>query len=63
MANNTPSLEGFQAAKVGDEHLELSLTLGMIQQPRKKTNAHNVISIKITKSTIFLKLKQQQRHA
>jgi hypothetical protein len=63
MANNTPSLEGFQAAKVGDEHLELSLALGIIQKPLEKKYAHNVISIKITKSTIFLKLKQQQKHA
>jgi hypothetical protein len=62
MANNTPSLEGFQAAKVGDEHPKLSLVLAMIQQPHEKTNGYNVMGTNITKSTIFLKLKQQQRH-
>jgi hypothetical protein len=57
MANNTPSLEGRQAIKVGDECHELSLALAMIHQPREKTSAHDVMGTKITKSTIFSKLK------
>jgi hypothetical protein len=62
MANNTPSSKGLQAIKVGDEHLELSFSLGHDSTTSQK-NAYDVMGMKITKSTIFLKLKQQQRHA